>query len=220
MAIDVKICGLKTEAAVAAAAADGAAYVGFVFYPASPRAISPSRAAELGRDLSRIVVRCGLFVDADLVTITETVARANLGVVQLHGAETPSQAAEIRARTGVRVMKALGIAKPSDLDHAGVWANAVDMLLLDAKPPARPAALPGGNGVPFDWRLLQGFELPMPWMLSGGLTEANLAAAVACTGAGSVDVSSGVETAPGVKDPALIREFLQRARSIERPARR
>ena len=213
MAIEVKICGLKHEAAVEAAVAGGARYLGFVFHPKSPRAITAERAAALRQRVPKTVLCCGLFVDADADAIATTADRAGLDIVQLHGGETPEQARQLRHRTGRPVMKALGIASSDDLVDAGRWAGAADMVLLDAKPP-RADALTGGNGRSFDWRLLEGLALPLPWMLAGGLSTGNLAEAIVRSGATRVDVSSGVESAPGVKDPALIAEFLARARAL------
>jgi phosphoribosylanthranilate isomerase len=153
----------------------------------------------------------GLFVDPDDEYLAGVVARVPLDMIQLHGDETPERAAGIRAVHSIPVMKALKIGEAGDLDRVAAYAGAVDRLLFDARPPARVAALPGGNGIPFDWRLLAGRRFPLPWMLSGGLNAANLREAVAVSGARAVDVSSGVEDRPGHKDPALVRDFLAEA---------
>ncbi|HWK47840.1 MAG TPA: phosphoribosylanthranilate isomerase, partial [Stellaceae bacterium] len=213
-AIAVKICGLSTPEAVAAAVDGGAAMVGFVFYPRSPRAIPPAVAAGLAGAVPGHVIRVGLFVDPDDALLDRVLGEVPLDLVQLHGEEAVERVAAIRRRAGLPVMKALKIAGPADLDRAAGYADVADRLLFDAASPAGSAALPGGNGLAFDWRLLAGRSWPIPWMLSGGLTVANLAEAVATTGTRAVDVSSGVETTPGRKDMGLIREFLAAARSI------
>ncbi len=214
MPIAVKICGLNRPDAVAAAIEGGADFIGFVFYPRSPRAVTPAAAGHLIAGMSAPVVKVGLFVDADDATIAATLAAAPLDMLQLHGAETPARAAAIRARFGRPVMKVLAVAAPADVAAADAYVAVVDRLLFDAKPPDDPSALPGGNGLPFDWRLLAGRSWPVPWMLSGGLTAATLDAAVRLTGAPAVDVSSGVEDGPGRKSPAKIAAFLAAARAL------
>lgn len=209
MSVAVKICGLNTSAAIEAAA--GAAYAGFVFFAPSPRHVLPATAARLARGLPPLVVRVALVVqpsDADLDAI---LGGFRPDLWQLHGAETPQRVAEIKARTGLPAMKALGISKAEDLAQAAQYLEVADQLLFDAKPPKRPDALPGGNAVSFDWTILAGTILPLPWMLSGGLTAANLATAVRISGAKFVDLSSGVEDRPGHKAPRLIRRFLSAA---------
>lgn len=206
----VKICGLREAAHVAAAVEAGARYLGFVFFPKSPRAILPAQAAALAADVPPGVARVGLFVDPGDALLEATLAGAPLDLIQLHGAESPARVSQIKARFGLPVMKAVGIAGPEDLDALWDYALVADMLLVDAKPP-KDAVLPGGNGLAFDWRLLVGRKWLKPWLLAGGLTPANVAEAIRLTGAPGVDVSSGVETAPGVKDAALIRDFIREA---------
>jgi phosphoribosylanthranilate isomerase len=212
--VKVKICGLSTPEGVAAALAGGAAFLGFVFYPKSPRNVAPERVAALCEAVPKGVTRVGLFVDVDDATIARTLAAAPLDLLQFHGSESPSRVAEARQRFGRPVMKAIPIADPADVAAAEPYLAVADMLLFDARPPRRPGALPGGNGLAFDWRLIAGRHWPMPWMLSGGLTAATLAEAVRLTGAATVDVSSGVESAPGIKDPAKIAAFLSVARTL------
>jgi phosphoribosylanthranilate isomerase len=190
--------------------AGGAAYLGFNFFPRSPRAVAPDVAAALAASVPPGVAKVALTVDADDATLDAIVAAVPLDMLQLHGHESPARVRDLRARHGLPVMKAIGIAEPADLALIDAHAQAADQLLVDAKPP-RGAALTGGNGIPFDWQLLAGRRWPVPWMLAGGLTTANVAEAIRLTGAQQVDVSSGVETAPGVKDVALIRAFLAAA---------
>lgn len=206
----VKICGLSDPAHVAAAAEAGAAYVGFVFFPGSPRHLDMARAAELAQDVPLGIRKVALTVNADDEFIDALRSRVPLDMLQLHGAESPARVSEIKARCGLPVMKAVGVADAGDLAVVESYAGIADQLLIDAKP-SKSADLPGGNGIAFDWRLVAGRSLPLPWMLAGGLTPGNVAEAVRLTGAGQVDVSSGVESAPGVKDAALIRAFLKAA---------
>ncbi|WP_374443704.1 phosphoribosylanthranilate isomerase [Stella sp.] len=213
MPVPVKICGLTRPEAVAAAVAGGAAFVGFVFYPRSPRAVMPEVAGQLAAAVPKGVTKVGLFVDADDATIARVLAAVPLDLLQLHGHETPERVAAIRARFGVPVMKVLPVAEPGDVEAADRYAPAVDRLMFDSRPPRRPDALPGGNGLPFDWRLMAGRRWPVPWMLAGGLTPENVAEAVRLTGAEAVDVSSGVEDAPGVKNVGKIAAFLAAARA-------
>lgn len=214
MKLQVKICGISTPEAMDAAVAGGARYVGLVFYPRSPRAVDPPLAAELARRVPTGVRTVGLFVDPEDMLLDTVVAQVPLDYVQLHGDETPGRVAEIRTALSLPVMKAVRIADRSDLARVPAYAAVADRLLFDAKPPANVAALPGGNGIPFDWSVLAGREWPVPWMLSGGLNAGNLAEAVAATGAASVDVSSGVEDRPGHKTPDLIRRFLDAAAAV------
>jgi len=213
MSVAAKICGISTEEAVAVAAAGGASYVGFVFYPPSPRAVNATRAAQLCAAVPG-VRRVGLFVDADDPTIAAVLDRAPLDLLQFHGHETPERVAEAKAHFRLPVIKAVAIAGPEDVAAASRYEEVADMLLFDAKPPRRADALPGGNGLAFDWQLIAGREWKLPWMLSGGLNAALLPEAVRISGAGAVDVSSGVEHRLGHKDPAKIREFLEVARSL------
>jgi phosphoribosylanthranilate isomerase len=214
MSIAAKICGLNSEEAVAAAVAGGAAYLGFVFYPPSPRAVEPARAAELSAAVPSGVQRVGLFVDADDNAIREVLAVAPLDILQFHGNESPERVAEAKARFRRPVMKAIAIAGSEDVFAAERYEDEADMLLFDAKPPRRAGALPGGNGFAFDWELIAGKNWRRPWMLSGGLTAELLPEAVRISGAAAVDVSSGVEHRPGDKDPEKIREFLAVARAL------
>lgn len=202
----VKICGLRDVAMMQAAVDAGAAYVGLVFFPKSPRNVTIAQAAEVARAVPVGIAKVALVVDADdalLDAITESVP---LDILQLHGHETPQRVAAIRVRYGLPVMKAVGVADASDLAALDVYAKVADQILVDAKPP-KHATLPGGNGLAFDWRLIAGRRWPVPWMLAGGLTPQNVAEAIALTGATQVDVSSGVESAPGRKDADLITAF-------------
>ena len=188
------------------AAQAGARYAGFVFFPKSPRAVTIAEAAALTRAAPEGVARVGLFVDPDDALLDAVLASVPLDILQLHGSESPARLAEIRARHGLPLMKAVGLSGPEDFDALWTYGLAADLLLIDAKP-APDAVLPGGNGLAFDWRLLVGRRILKPWLLAGGLTPENVAEAIRLTGAPGVDVSSGVESAPGIKDPALIRAF-------------
>lgn len=214
MGIAAKICGLSGEAAVAAAVESGAAYVGFVFYPPSPRAVTPARAGALCDAVPEGVRRVGMFVDADDTAIAAVLAAAPLDILQFHGHESPERVAEARERFGREVMKAISVAAEEDVDAAVSYEKVADLLLFDAKPPRRADALPGGNGLVFDWRLIAGRDWRLPWVLSGGLTAELLPEAVRISGATAVDVSSGVERRPGDKDPDKIRAFLKVARGL------
>ncbi len=206
----VKICGLKTPETVQAACEAGARYIGFNFFAKSPRSVSVEQAAALMLDMPIGVAKVALVVDMSDGEIARIVDGTTAEILQLHGAETPERVAEIKARFGLPVMKAIGLAGPEDVAQIERYAPVADQLLIDAKAP-KGADLPGGNGVSFDWRLVQRKYWPCPWMLAGGLTPDNVAEAMRLTGAKQVDVSSGVETAPGVKDPDLIRAFVQNA---------
>ncbi len=210
MTIEVKICGLSTPDSVRVAVKAGARYIGFVFFPRSPRFVKPSIAAELGGFVRNNVTKVGLVVDADDATLEAIVAAANLDMLQMHGVETPERVAEVRSRFGLPVMKAVAIAGPEDLAVARTYGPVADMLLFDAKPP-QDADRPGGNARAFDWDLLAGESWAVPWMLAGGLDPFNVEDAVRRSGATRVDVSSGVEDRPGVKNNDKIREFLEAA---------
>ena len=215
MTVAAKICGVNSREALDAAVAGGAAFVGFVFYARSPRYLTVPQAATLAAATPKTVKRTGLFVDVDDATIETVLKDAPLELLQFHGAETPARCRAVKARFGVPVMKAVKIGGPDDLAQATPFFDAADWLLFDAKtPPAMTNALPGGNAVSFDWTVLAGAALPLPWMLSGGLTPDNVAEAVRVSGAGAVDVSSGVESAPGRKDPARIAAFLAAIRGL------
>ncbi len=202
-----KICGLSAPEHVRAAVEAGAGYVGFVFFPKSPRNVTAADAAELAHLVPAGVAKVALVVNAtdeELDAITSTVP---LDMLQLHGKESPDRVAQVRTRYGLPVMKAIGVAEAEDLAAIDLYSDVADQLLIDAKPP-RNAELPGGNGLAFDWRLLAGRKYwRRPWMLAGGLTPENVAEAVRMTGARQVDVSSGVESTPGEKDAALIKAF-------------
>jgi phosphoribosylanthranilate isomerase len=207
----VKICGLSMAATLDAALDAGADMVGFVFFPKSPRHIDWATARTLGRQVERRAKIVALSVDADDDTLKRIVDALSPDLMQLHGSETPARVKEISELFARPTMKAIGVATREDLAAAEAYEGVADILLIDAKPP-KDAVLPGGNGRPFDWRLMQDFHAPVPWLLSGGLEPNNVAAAVALSGARGVDVSSGVESAPGVKDPAKIRAFVAAAR--------
>ncbi|MEJ0096756.1 MAG: phosphoribosylanthranilate isomerase [Bauldia sp.] len=211
MDLTVKICGLSTEATLGAALDAGADMVGFVFFAKSPRFVSVAAAAALAAKARGHAEIAALTVDMDDARLAEIVEAVRPDWLQLHGGETPERVAAIKARFGIRTMKAIGVSTAGDLAVAPRYAAVADRLLLDAKPP-KGAALPGGNGAPFDWSLLRGFDAGVPYLLSGGLSPANVGEAIAVTGAPGVDVSSGVETAPGVKDAGLIRAFIRNAR--------
>ena len=211
-AVRVKICGLKTEDEVAAAAEAGASYIGFVFYPPSPRSISPERAAELCAAAPVGVCKVGLFVAPDDALVEAILAIAPLDMIQLHGDETPARVSEVRARFGLPVMKAVRFAGEQDVALLESYEEVADQILCDAKP-REEGELPGGNGVTFDWRLIQGRRWRTPWMLAGGLSPGNVAHASRLTGARQVDVSSGVEAAPGVKDAEKMAAFVAAARA-------
>jgi len=206
--IRTKICGLSTPEAVAAAAEGGAAYVGFVFFEKSPRNVSVAQARDLAVEVPFGVAKVALTVDADDAALGQIMEMVPLDMIQLHGRETPERVEDVRRLTGLPVMKAVGIADESDLETLERYLGVADQILVDAKPP-KEAVLPGGNGLSFDWRLVSNRRWPVPWMLAGGLTPENVAEAVALTGVRQVDVSSGVESAPGVKDPGKIAAFLR-----------
>lgn len=210
----VKICGLRTTDHVAVAADAGAAYIGLVFFPKSPRHVTLSEARQLALSAPVGLAKVALVVNPTDAALEAMLAEVPIDILQLQGAETPDRVAEIRDRTGLPVMKAVGIADAEDLEAINRYASVADQLLIDAKPP-RNATLPGGNGLAFDWRLLQGRRWPVPWMLAGGLTSDNVAEAIALTGAQQVDVSSGVEQTPGMKDPERIRAFISAAMATD-----
>lgn len=214
MSLTVKICGLSTEETVAAAIEAGAGLVGFVFYPPSPRAVTPDQVARLVKPVPSTVSKVGLFVDPDDTLLDRVLTLTGLDLIQLHGLEPPERVAQIRERFRRPVMKVIRVGSAADVTVAERYLGVADRLLFDAQPPKRPGAVPGGNGEPFDWSLLAGRSWPLPWMLSGGLTIANLATAVRITGAPAIDVSSGVETSPGIKDVALIRDFIATVKTL------
>jgi phosphoribosylanthranilate isomerase len=205
--IRTKICGLKKPRHVTAAVEAGAAYVGFVFFEKSPRHLSLVTARDLAVEVPPGVAKVALTVDADNALLDEILALVPVDMLQLHGREPPSRVAEVRTRYGLPVMKAVGVAEEADLSALDDYALVADQILVDAKPP-KDVSLPGGNGLSFDWRLIANRRWPVPWMLAGGLTPENVAEAIQLTGTRQVDVSSGVENAPGEKSSAKIRAFL------------
>lgn len=207
----VKICGLTTAPTIAAAVAGGVAYVGFVFFAKSPRYLTFAAAAILAVDVPPGVAKVALTVDADDAMLDSLVATVPLDMLQLNGHESPERVLAVKARYGLPVMKAVGVADAADLAALDLYAQVADQILVDAKPP-RGDELPGGNGLAFDWQLIAGRRWTLPWMLAGGLNAGNVAEAIRLTGALQVDLSSGVETSPGVKDVGLIRAFLAAAR--------
>jgi phosphoribosylanthranilate isomerase len=211
MSTRVKICGLKTETALEVALDGGADYVGLVFFPPSPRHVTLARAAAMvpkARGRAKIVA---LLVDPDDGLIADVVAAAAPDMLQLHGQETQERVAEVRSRWAIPIMKAVAVETAEDARAALRFSGAADLILFDARAP-EASTRPGGNGAPFDWRLLAGMKGAGPFVLSGGLTPDNVAEAIRATGAGIVDVSSGVESRPGEKDPELIRRFLRTAK--------
>lgn len=207
----IKICGITTPDALDAAISARADFAGFVFFPPSPRNLTRREAAPLGERAGGRIKRVGLFVDADDTLIGDAVTAAGLDVLQLHGDESPQRAAQLRAQFGLPVWKVISVASAADVGRAAAYRQAADLILFDAKTPK--GSLPGGMGLTFDWTLLAGSKGALPWGLAGGLTADNVAAAIRGTGAPLVDTSSGVESAPGVKDPAKIAAFCAAARS-------
>lgn len=214
MDVRVKICGLKTPEDVAAVAKAGAAYAGFNFFPKSPRYVSPETARWLALAAPDGLCKVALVVDADDATLDRIVSEVPLDMLQLHGHETPARVAEVKARYGLPVMKVIGVAEEADLASLLDYQLVADQILVDAKAP-KGAVLPGGNGLTFDWRLLVGRKWLKPWMLAGGLTPDNVGQAIQRTGARQVDVASGVESAPGVKDAARIAAFVEAAQGVK-----
>lgn len=209
--LTIKICGLSTAATLEAALAAGADMVGFVFFAKSPRHIELEAARELGRRVEGRALKVALSVDADDQTLAGIIAHLDPDLLQLHGSEAPERVAAVRRRFGLPVMKAIAVAEANDFAAIDLYAPVVDRLLFDAKAP-REAQAPGGNGRVFDWQLLAGLDCAKPYLLSGGLSADNVAAALAITQAPGIDVSSGVESAPGIKDPAAIACFIRAAR--------
>ena len=210
--LTIKICGLSTPSTLEAALDAGADMVGFVFFPPSPRHIESALARDLAAIAGSRALKVALSVDASDDYLDEVMAALQPDILQLHGRETPQRVAQIRARFGLPVMKALGVSVEADFAPLGAYEEVADRILLDAKPP-KDATRPGGNGHAFDWSLLTDRGFHRPWMLSGGLTCDTVASAVAATRPPGIDVSSGVESSPGVKDNALIEAFIARARA-------
>ena len=213
MDIAIKFCGLSRPDDIRAATDADARYVGFVFFPKSPRAVTPDTARALALEVPPGIAKVALTVDMPDDALDALVRDVPLDMLQLHGRETPARVAEVKARYGLPVIKAVGVAGPEDLASLDIYDKIADQLLVDAKPP-KGADRPGGNAVTFDWRIMAGRDLSVPWLLAGGLTEANVAEAVRQSGARQVDLSSGVESEPGVKDPALMAAFTRRLRTL------
>jgi phosphoribosylanthranilate isomerase len=213
--VKVKICGVRTPAIIEVAVEAGADYVGFVVFPLSPRHVEPEEAKPLIEAASGRIETVAVLVDPDDALIDRVLAKLRPDLLQLHGRETPERTAEIKARSGLRVIKAIGVARADDIAGAVLYEDSADLILFDAKAPPS-AALPGGNGVAFDWQALCGLSAGNVFALSGGLNPDNVARALELTGASLVDVSSGVERTPGHKDPALVRRFIEAAKA--RPA--
>lgn len=207
----IKICGVNSAEALDAVLAARAEYCGFVFFAKSPRNLTLSDAQALGERAADHVMKVGLFVDADDAIIADAAAAAALDAVQLHGEESPERVAQVKAQTGLPVWKAVPIASAGDVERAARYAGAADLVLFDAKTPS--GTLPGGMGLSFDWSLLAAWKDRAPWGLAGGLSPANVAEAVRLTGTPLVDTSSGVESAPGIKDANKIAAFCKAARS-------
>ena len=214
MSLIVKICGLSTPATLDAALAAGSDMVGFVFFPASPRHVDLDTARILGRQAKGRAVKVALSVDADDVLLANSIDALQPQILQLHGQESVARIRDIKQKFGLPVMKALAVATKADLAALPGYAAVCDRILFDAKPP-KDATRPGGLGEPFDWHLLEGLNLALPFLVSGGLDASNVAEALRITRAGGVDISSGVESAPGIKDPDMIRDFIRAARVTE-----
>jgi phosphoribosylanthranilate isomerase len=214
MALSIKICGLKTEDALDTAVDAGADMVGFVFFGPSPRNVGLVEARLLGERVKNQALKVALTVNASSEVLRGIVEALKPDMLQLHGTETPEQVAVVRSQFGLPVMKALPIATRADLSPMRLYAKVADRLIFDARAP-KEATRPGGLGTPFDWTLLKGVDAGVPYMLSGGLTADNVAEAIRITGAPGVDVSSGVESSPGVKDLNKIRDFIYAARKAD-----
>ena len=214
MSLTVKICGLSTPETLDAALQAGADMVGFVFFPASPRHISLETARELGRQAKGRAIKVALTVDADDTTLANIVETLRPDILQLHGKESVARLRDIKQAFGVQLMKVLAVETPADLAPLAGFAAVADRILFDARAP-KGATRPGGLGAVFDWHVLENLDLKLPFMVSGGLHAGNVAEAIRVTGAGGVDVSSGVESVPGRKDPEMIRAFIRAARATE-----
>ena len=214
MSLIVKICGLSTRETLDVALQAGADMVGFVFFPASPRHIGLETARDLGRQAKGRAIKVALTVDADDATLANIVEALQPDILQLHGRETMARLRDIKQTFGLQVMKAIAVETPADLVSLPGYAAVADRVLFDARAP-KEATRPGGVGAVFDWHILESLDIKLPFMVSGGLNAENIAQAVRVTRAGGVDVSSGVERAPGVKDPELMRAFIRAARAVE-----
>ena len=215
MTVTAKICGINDPEAMRAAITGRASHVGLVFYAPSPRAVNPGEAMALSAVVPERVQKVGLFVDPEDDQIDKTLSVVKLDMLQLHGDETPDRVRDLKARTGKKIMKVIKVSEPEDLVRAEAYVRIADALMFDAKPPkGMKDALPGGNAVSFDWRILSGRKWPLPWMLAGGLTKYNVETAVELSGARIVDTSSGVEDVPGHKNVDKITEFLRAVAGI------
>ena len=215
MTVTAKICGINDPEAMRAAITGRASHVGLVFYSLSPRAVNPGEAMALSAVVPERVQKVGLFVDPEDDQIDKPLSVVKLDMLQLHGDETPDRVRDLKARTGKKVMKVIKVSEPEDLVRAEAYVRIADALMFDAKPPkGMKDALPGGNAVSFDWRILSDRKWPLPWMLAGGLTKDNVATAVELSGAPIVDTSSGVEDVPGHKNVDKIAEFLRAVAGI------
>jgi phosphoribosylanthranilate isomerase len=217
MSLIVKICGLSTPETLDVAVDAGADMVGFVFFPPSPRHLGLDTARALGKHVRRRAVKVALTVDADDATLADIVEALQPDILQLHGRETVARLRDIKQKFGLQVMKALAVETAADLASLPLYAAVADRILFDARAP-KEATRPGGLGAVFDWHVLENLDLELPFMVSGGLNAGNVAEAVRVTRAGGVDVSSGVERAPGIKDPEMIRSFIRAARMIDKSA--
>jgi phosphoribosylanthranilate isomerase len=214
MSLIVKICGLSTRETLETALEAGADMVGFVFFPPSPRHLSLTTARDLGKLVKRRAAKVALTVDADDAMLESIIETLQPDILQLHGRESVARLREVRRKFSLPVMKAIAVESSADLASLPEYAGLADRILFDARPP-KEATRPGGLGAVFDWKILENLELKIPFMVSGGLSSLNVADAVRVTGAGGVDVSSGVERAPGQKDPEMIRAFIKAARASE-----
>ncbi len=212
MTFDIKICGLKTEAAVDAAIGNGATHIGFIFFPRSPRHVEPDEAGRLREGACGKAKAVAVTVDADDATLDQIVAAMSPDIIQLHGKETPQRVLDVKQRYGLPVMKAFAVSTPDDLVRIAPYRGFADRFLFDAKPP-KGSQLPGGNGVSFDWGLLAALDRDVDYMLSGGLNIGNIGDALRQANPPGIDISSGVESAPGVKSPMLIEEFFAAIRA-------
>ncbi len=212
MAFDIMICGLKTDETLAAALAGGASHVGFIFFAKSPRYVEPVEAGRLRQSAIGRAKAVAVSVDADDAFLDRIVAEMRPDILQLHGSESPARVAEVKARHGLPVMKAMAISEAADLERIKPFIGIADRFLFDAKPP-KGSQLPGGNGVAFDWKVLAALDADVDYMLSGGLNAANIGDALRQANPPGIDISSGVESAPGVKDPALIEQFFRAVRA-------
>jgi len=215
VAIDVKICGIDRNASIDAAVENGAAYLGFVFYPPSPRNLTIEKATQLINHVPKNIKTVGLFVDPTNLEVEAVLKNTSLDFIQLHGLETPNRVTEIKNLSNLPILKAIQLADQNDLKSAREYFDVADRLLFDAKAPMNlENALPGGNAISFDWGILKDTKIPVPWMLAGGLIAENISEAVKESGTSTIDVSSGVEDIPGRKNLSLIKDFLTAAKAV------